>query len=47
MLPDSIRWQFDGNIRKVSIPPFDLIYTFYADDDLVRIEALVYQRKAW
>lgn len=46
-LPTSIASQFGANVRKVSIRPFDLIYTYDKERELVLVEALVYQRAAW
>ncbi|RVU97125.1 type II toxin-antitoxin system RelE/ParE family toxin [Coriobacteriales bacterium OH1046] len=46
-IPDSIGLEFGEGVRKVAVNPFDLIYTFHADQDLVRIEALVHQKSAW
>jgi hypothetical protein len=46
VVPDSIREDFGGGVRKVVVSPFDLVYTYYPSDDLVRIEALVHQRAA-
>ena len=46
-IPQSIRDQFGDGIRKVAVNPFDLIYTYYPEQDLVHIEALVHQRAAW
>lgn len=46
VVPDSIREDFGEDVRKVVVNPFDLIYTHYPDDDLVRVEALVHQRAA-
>lgn len=45
-LPASIKEEFDGDIRKIAVNPFDLIYTYYADRDLCRIEALIHQKSA-
>lgn len=45
-IPDSIAERFGGGIRKVAVNPFDLIYTYYPELDLVRVEALVHQRAA-
>ena len=45
-IPASIKEEFDGDIRKVAVSPFDLIYTYFADRDLCRIEALVHQKAA-
>ena len=46
-IPDSIVKRFGGGVRKVAVNPFDLIYTYYPEQDLVRVEALVHQRAAW
>lgn len=46
-LPASIVERFGDGVRKVSVRPFDLVYTYYPCDDLVRVEALIYQRAAW
>ena len=46
VVPDSIREEFGEGVRKVVASPFDLVYTYYPDEDLVRIEALVHQRAA-
>lgn len=46
LVPDSIRRNYGDGVRKIAINPFDLIYTFYPEEDLVRIEALVSQRAA-
>jgi len=44
LVPHSIRNEFGMGVRKVVVSPFDLIYTYYPEEDLVRIEALVHQR---
>lgn len=46
-VPRSIRERFGGDVRKVTVNSFDLVYTFYPQIDLVRVEALVHQRTAW
>ncbi|MGN0261884.1 MAG: sirohydrochlorin cobaltochelatase [Eggerthellaceae bacterium] len=46
-IPQSIREHFGVGVRKVAVNPFDLVYTYYPDRDLVRVEALVHQRAAW
>ncbi len=46
-VPISIKEKFGEGVRKVAVNPFDLIYTYYADLNLVRVEALVHQRAAW
>lgn len=45
-LPASIKARFGEGVRKVAVNPFDLIYTYYPKDDLVRIEALIHQKAA-
>lgn len=47
LVPDSIRAAYGDGVRKVAVNPFDLIYTYYPDRDLARIEALVHQKAAW
>lgn len=46
-VPKSISERFGGDVRKVTVNSFDLVYTFYPQKDLVRVEALVHQRTAW
>lgn len=46
-VPKSISERFGGDVRKVTVNSFDLVYTFYPQKDLVRAEALVHQRTAW
>lgn len=46
MVPESIKEEFGAGVRKVAVNPFDLVYTLYPEQDLVRIEALVHQRAA-
>ncbi|WP_165253629.1 sirohydrochlorin cobaltochelatase [Adlercreutzia sp. ZJ304] len=46
-IPMSIREEFGDGVRKVANNPFDLVYTFYPELDLIRIEALIPQRAAW
>lgn len=46
-VPESIHARFGEGVRKVAVGPFDLVYTLYPEDDLVRVEALVHQRAAW
>lgn len=45
-VPASIRDRFGNGVRKVAVTPFDLVYTYYPQKDLVRVEALVHQRAA-
>lgn len=46
-VPKSISERFGGDVRKVTVNSFDLVYTFYPQKDPVRVEALVHQRTAW
>ena len=46
VVPDSIRDAFGEGVRKVAVNPFDLVYTYFPDQDLARIEALAHQRVA-
>ena len=46
VVPDSIREEFGEGVRKVVVNPFDLVYTYYPEADMVRVEALVHQRAA-
>ena len=46
LVPDSIRRDFGEGVRTVVVDPFDLIYTYSPDEDLVRVEALVHQKAA-
>ena len=46
IVPDSIREKFGEGVRKVAVNPFDLVYTYYPEADLVRVEALIHQRAA-
>ena len=46
-VPKSISERFGRDVRKVTVNSFDLVYTFYPQKDLVRVEALVHQRAAW
>lgn len=45
-VPDSIRRSFGDGIRKVVVDPFDLVYTYYPDEDLIHIHALVHRKAA-
>lgn len=45
-IPESVKLQFGGEVRKIAINPFDLIYSYYLDCDLVRVGALVHQKMA-
>lgn len=45
ILPESILEEF-GDVRKVAINPFDLIYTLDAESDVAYIEALIFQHSA-
>lgn len=41
----SIKKEFGEGVRKVAINPFDLFYTLFDESDIVRVEALVLQRR--
>lgn len=43
-VPASIHDRFNNGVRKVAVTPFDLAYTYFPQEDLVRVEALVHQR---
>ncbi|MEI3376959.1 MAG: hypothetical protein V8R08_03880 [Coriobacteriales bacterium] len=45
-VPVSITEEFGDGVRFVAVNPFDLIYTWYPEKDLVHIEALIHQRSA-
>lgn len=44
---ESIKEKFGPEVRKVAANPFDLIYSYYPEQDLVRVEAFIRQRAAW
>lgn len=46
-VPESIRSEFGAGIRKLAMNPFDLVYTYDAERDIVFIEAPIHQRTAW
>lgn len=43
-VPDSIKSRFGDVVRYMAVDPFDIIYSFYPELDLVRVEALLHQR---
>lgn len=43
-VPASIQERFGDVVRYIAITPFDLVYSFYPEQDLVRVEALTPQR---
>lgn len=45
--PASVKLQFGDGVRKVAPNPFDLVYTYFPERDLVHVEALIHQRAAW
>ena len=45
-VPGSIREEFGDGVRKVAADQLDLVYSYFPDNDLVRIEALIHQRAA-
>ena len=46
-MPESIRSEFGAGIRKPAVNPFDLVYTYDAERDIVFIKAPIRQRTAW
>lgn len=44
---ESIRSEFGTGVRKLAVNPFDLVYTYDAERDIVFIEAPIHQRTAW
>lgn len=46
-VPESIRSEFGADVRKLAVNPFDLVYTYDAERDIVFIEAPIHQRIAW
>lgn len=46
-VPESIRSEFGTGVRKLAMNPFDLVYTYDAERDIVFIEVPIHQRTAW
>lgn len=46
-LPQSIRKQFGEQVRKISCPPFLIIYEYFTNDDLCVIYDLIHERQAY
>ena len=46
-VPESIRSEFGAGVRKLAVNPFDLVYAYDAERDIVFIEATIRQRAAW
>lgn len=46
-MPESIRSEFGAGVRELTVSPFDLVYTYDAERDIVFIEAPIHQRTAW
>lgn len=44
VIPESVKEQFGAEVRKVAVNPFDLIYSYYPEQDLARVEVLIHQR---
>lgn len=38
---------FGDGVRMVALNPFDLVYTYFPERDLVHVEALIHQCVAW
>lgn len=45
-VPESIRSEFGAGVRKLAVNPFDLVYIYDAERDIVFIEASIHQRIA-
>lgn len=46
ILPSSVSLRFGGEAYKLVADPFDVIYQYFPNDDLVYVVALLYQREA-
>ncbi len=46
ILPESVVRRFGREVRKVVIDPFDIIYRYFPEEDLVFVEGLLCQREA-
>lgn len=46
-VPESIRSEFGAGVRKLAVNPFDFVYTYDAERDIVFIETSIRQRTAW
>ena len=46
ILTTSIKRRFGDTVRKVVVDPFDIIYRYFAEQDLVYVVGLVHQRAA-
>ena len=46
-VPESIRSEFGAGVRKLAVNPFDLVYIYDAERDIVFIETPIRQRTAW
>ena len=44
LVPRSIKERFGEGVRKVVVRPYNLIYTHYPEQGLVRVEALLHGR---
>lgn len=46
-LPESIATQFGTDVRKLVVPPFDVIYRYDEQAGVVYLLGLMHQRAAW
>ena len=46
ILPALVRRRFGDRVRKLVVDPFDVIYLYYPERDLVYVAGLVHQREA-
>lgn len=45
ILPESVVRRFGREVRKVVVDPFDIIYRYFPEEDLIFVEGLLYQRE--
>lgn len=46
-VPESIKEKWGNTVRILPVNPFDIVYTFHSEDNLVIIHALIHQRTAY
>jgi hypothetical protein len=44
ILSPTIKQRFGSNVRKIEVNPFDVIYRYIPEDNLLCIEGLIHQR---
>lgn len=45
ILPESVARRFGKEVRKIVVDPFDIIYRYVPEEDLIFVEGLLYQRE--